>query len=98
MPRAIFTPLAESDLRAIYRFIARENHSPRAADRLIKSIRSKCDLYAGQPELCEPRHDLGPELRVCIVGSYVVIYQPIAGGFEVIRVVHGSRDYPSLFP
>jgi len=45
MPRPLLTLLAEDGLREIYRFIARENHSPAAAARLLDSIRDKAELF-----------------------------------------------------
>ena len=98
MARVLWTPSAEADLAEIHLYIATRAQSAAPADRWIDVIRDKCRLYAGQPEMGEARPDLGADLRVLIVGEYVVIYHPVQAGIEVLRVVHGRRDYPALFP
>ena len=45
----------------------------------------------------EPHDDLARDLRQFTVGSYVTFYQPLADGIRVIHVVHGARDFESLF-
>lgn len=29
-------------------------------------------------------------------GNYLIFYRPIEGGIEVVRVIHGARDLPSV--
>jgi plasmid stabilization system protein ParE len=43
------------------------------------------------------RPDLGGDLRVFSHKRYVIVYRALADGIEVLRVVDGARDYPSLF-
>jgi len=43
------------------------------------------------------RTDLGPTLRSVAVGDYLIIYRPIEGGIEIVRVLHGRRDINALF-
>ena len=43
------------------------------------------------------RPDLGEDLRVFSHKRYVIVYRALADGIEVLRVVDGARDYPSLF-
>jgi toxin ParE1/3/4 len=31
------------------------------------------------------------------VGDYLIIYRPIEGGIEIVRVLHGRRDINALF-
>ena len=54
--------------------------------------------YADQPEMGTARPDLGSSYRVFHHKRWVVIYRPIQSGIEILRVVDGARDYPSLFP
>ncbi len=51
------------------------------------------------PFMGRRRDDLRPGYRSFPVGDYVVIYR-LAGKEEilVLRIIHGSRDIPSLFP
>jgi plasmid stabilization system protein ParE len=43
------------------------------------------------------RPDLGELHRIFTHKRWVIIFRPIAGGIEVLRVLDGSRDYPRLF-
>ena len=45
----------------------------------------------------QARPDLAPEVRSLPVGPHMVFYRPIQSGIEVLMVVHGSRDIPTLF-
>jgi toxin ParE1/3/4 len=42
------------------------------------------------------RPDLRAGLRSFTVGSYLIIYRPLADGIEVVRVLHGARDLAKL--
>ena len=97
MRRVCWTPSAGSDLVELAHWIGVVNHRPLAADRFVDRIRMTCDRYAAAPELGELRNDLGEEIRLFPVGDYIVVYRPVSMGIEVIRVIHGSRDYPALF-
>jgi toxin ParE1/3/4 len=49
------------------------------------------------PEIGKRRFDLAPGLRSLAVGNYVIFYRPVSEGIQIIRVLHGARDIPSLF-
>ena len=88
---------AERDLRNLLEYLA--DRSPAAADRLSRRLESAINSLAANPELGRERPDLGPDLRSFPVeNTYLIIYSLSAAGIEIIRVVHGSRDLPTLFP
>jgi len=97
MARVTRTPLAREDLKQIGRYIARESRDRSIALRFLDSIEQKLRLHATQPEMGERRRDLGAGVRHFSVGHYVVFYRPTADGIEVLRVLHGSRDIPSVW-
>ncbi len=97
MAKVVLSQAAKADLDDIYGYIGRENHSPAAADRLLRKIDEKCRLYAGQPELGELRPDLALDMRIFPVGNYVVFYFPTRDGIYVARVIEGHRNYPEMF-
>jgi toxin ParE1/3/4 len=97
MPRVFFDSVALADVDGIYDHIARALKSPQAADRTIDEINAACQTHASQPRMGEALPDLGQDLRIFPVGSYVVIYRPLEEGIHVIRVLLGRRSYPSLF-
>ena len=95
MSRFRLTREAKADARAIRSYIAKDR--PAAADRLLDDLYERFRLTATQPRMGEVRTDLGPDLRIFTVGNYVVVFRPIPGGIEVVRIAHGARDLGSLF-
>ena len=43
------------------------------------------------------RHELIVDLRSFIVRNYIIFYQPMADGIEVLRVLYGARDVRRVF-
>ena len=97
MPRVVRTPSAARDLDEIFDYIAIQGGRPATAERLIRDLAEKCQRYAAQPGMGTARPDLSEDFRVFSHKRYVVVYRPLADGIEVLRVVHGARDYPHLF-
>jgi toxin ParE1/3/4 len=95
MKRYRLTPEAEKDLDQISDYIANDN--PQAALRLLGRIEERCQRLAEMPETGRARDELAEGLRSGIVGNYVIFYRLDDEGIQVIRVLHGSRDLPSLF-
>ena len=97
MATAEWTPTAKRELDEIHDFIGVERQSPRAAANLLREIHDRANLYASQPEMGTSREDLGEEFQVFSVKAYIIVYRAVQHGIEVLRVVDGRRDYPSLF-
>lgn len=95
MSRVIFIPQAEEDLLEIAFYIAEDN--PEAATSFPERIERICALIASSPLIGRRRAELGPEVRSFPVDRYLIFYHPVRGGIEVLRVLHGARDIPSLF-
>jgi toxin ParE1/3/4 len=95
MPGVFYSPAADDDLLGIAEYIARDK--PEAARRWVQKIQETCELLASQPKLGESRPGFGLSgVRSFSVGSYVIFFRAIAGGIEIARVVHGSRDLHDL--
>ncbi len=90
-----FTPEAIDDLRAILEHIARD--SPQAAVRVVDSLEEHCKELVRFPEMGRCRKELADGLRSLPSGSYMIFYRVAQGRVEVIRVLHGARDIPSVF-
>jgi plasmid stabilization system protein ParE len=43
-----------------------------------------------------PRDHLAPDLRVIFCRKYGIYYLPRSGEIVIVRVLHGSRDIPSV--
>ena len=86
---------ASADLQDIWLFIAQDN--PEAADRFIRTIVSRFPALASLPHMGRHREELSARLRSFPVGNYIIFYRPMEGGIEIVRVLHGARDFPPLF-
>ena len=86
---------ASADMEEIWLFIAQDDSG--AADRFLRSIVSRFPTLASMPQMGRQREELAARLRSFPVGNYVIFYRPIAGGIEIVRVLHGARDFPPLF-
>lgn len=91
MPFVSKRPLALSDLIDIWDFIADDNEIN--ADNFLSSLESRLDALAHQPRMGRAREELMNGLRSYPIGRYVVFYLPHPDGIEVVRVLHGARDF-----
>ena len=72
--RAHFTPQAETDLEEIGDHIALDN--PERAVSFIREIRQHCEKIAEGPFHYVARPELGDVVRICVHGSYLIIFEP----------------------
>ena len=86
---------ARLDLEEICFYIAQDD--PDAADKFVRAIVARFPRLASMPHLGRPREDLSARLRSLPVGSYIIFYRPEESGVEILRVLHGARDFPPLF-
>jgi len=93
-------PIARRDIVGCYLRIA--DHQADAADRFLIAVEQLFGRLAGQPGLGEPCRFREPGFaevrRSAISGfrNFLVYYQPIDGGIEILRVVHGARDQSKI--
>ncbi len=97
MKRATFRQEAEDDVYSAARHIAEDAGDLEPAYRFIDTISAKTALIATHPEMGRERPELASGLRSFPVGAFIIFYRPSKDGIEVIRVVRGSRDIPTLF-
>lgn len=88
-------PLAELDLLEIWDYIA--DDSMDRADEFLDRIEEKLQRLALNPGLGRKRGELLPGVQSFPIGNYVVFYQEIQDGIDVIRVLRGSRDIEAIF-
>lgn len=86
---------AAADLDEIWLFIAQDNLQ--AADKLIRLITSRFAKLASIPHIGRSRDELSQGLRSFPVGQYVIFYRPNEDWIEIVRVLHGARNFPPLF-
>ncbi len=86
--------MAAADLERIGDYIAVGN--PAAAEAFVRDMVAKCELLASSPGIGRDRSDIRPNTRSFPVGHYVVFFQVVPDGIEVLRILHGARDVRSL--
>lgn len=100
MSRYQFTPQALDDLFEIWSYIAQDN--PTAADRVEEAIYQVCELLAKSPLAGTIRKDLTSlPVRFWVVPpfpNYFLVYDPEAKPLQIIRILHGARNIPSILP
>lgn len=93
--QVVFSLAAEADLDEIWLNIA--FGSPRAADKVLDSIRDRTAQLCDFPELAQSRPDIAVGIRVLTEGNYLILYRLTDRLIEIIRVIHGARDLTTLF-
>jgi len=88
-------PLAELDLLDIWEYIADDSFEQ--TDEFLDRIEGKLQALARTPGMGKRREELLPNLQSFPIGNYVVFYQAIENGIDVIRVLRGSRDIEEIF-
>ena len=95
MKRFTLSPQAALGIRQIWATIASD--SIQAARRTRLQVFDACRKIAGSPGIGHRREDLTDKpVLFWPVGSYLIVYNPAPRPVEIVRVVHGARDVPSL--
>jgi toxin ParE1/3/4 len=95
MGRVTRRPLAAADILDIWDHIAEDNTEQ--ADRWVDKLDEKFELIATQPLMGRARDELAARVRSFPFGRYVIFYEPIEGGIDVVRVLHSARDIDAVF-
>ena len=94
MSRAIWTPIAESDLDDIIHYIAFVDRNPIAGERIFHEILDKISEHA-ERNLPGRSHPNAPEGWFYLRHKrWLIFYQPSPNGLEVMRVIDAVRDLP----
>lgn len=93
--KVILSTKAERDLEDIGDFIAEA--SPERAAGFVAELERKALRLATYPK----RFALAPglehlEIRRQVHGRYLIFYRVGSDRVDVLRILHGARDYPSL--
>ena len=90
-----YSPEAERDLDAIADYVADESGEGTAV-KLIARLIEACEKLGPRPKAYPLIAALAHlEMRRRVVGSYLVFYR-VTKIVQIVRVVHGARDYLSL--
>jgi len=94
-------PQARIDLAECAIFISREN--PKAGERFLNAAQATFQTLLAMPEMGSACRFSNPKLqsirRWAIKGfpKYLIFYQSIDDGIEVVRIIHASRDIEKIF-
>lgn len=95
MARVTRRPEADADILEIWLYIA--DDSVVEADRWIDRLDESLSLWATQPKMERVRDVLSHGIRSLPFGRYVVFFEPLPDGIDVVRVLHGSQDVDEQF-
>jgi toxin ParE1/3/4 len=95
MPRLLIRPLAEQDLDDIWDYIAISNSDQ--AEKVLRHLYAKMGILSHNPHLGKERKEIEVGLRSFAVRSHIIFYYPLSDGIEVVRVLHGARDFQDIF-
>ncbi|MEX2261961.1 MAG: type II toxin-antitoxin system RelE/ParE family toxin [Bryobacteraceae bacterium] len=99
--RYVVRPKADQDLEDQAYYLATEV-SPETGHRFLVAAHETFALLATQPNIgwhSRLKHRSLSSLRVFRVSGFeriLVLYRPQPDGIEILRVVHGSRNFPVL--
>jgi plasmid stabilization system protein ParE len=97
MSRYNLTRRADRDLDAIWNVIHANNGST-VADRIERELHDAMRLLADNPLIGHIRADVrNPRYRFWTVYNFVIAYYPAEKPLVIARVVHGARNFKSLF-
>ena len=94
MPRVVWTPVAQADLEDVLFYIGHIDRSPATAERIFHEIRDRVSEHA-ENRLPGHMHPAAPAGWLYLrYQRWLVFYQPLADGIEVMRVIDAARDLP----
>ena len=97
-----FRPRAWEDIQESAEYLANEG-SVKIAERFLDAIDEITQSLASLPQMGAPCRFSDSRLlcvrRVPVTGfkKWLVFYQTSGDGIEVIRVLHGARDFATIF-
>jgi plasmid stabilization system protein ParE len=94
MKQVIWTPVAESDLDDILFYIAIVDRNPATGEKIYYEIRDRVFEHV-QKSLPGHLHPDAPKGWLYLKHKrWLVFYQPLSDGIEVMRVIDAARDLP----
>ena len=98
---ALFTPQAWQDALEIVAYIGTDN--PEAASRFVPALEATCTQLVALPDMGSVRtlrrKDLKGVRIMPVTGfeSYLSFYVAVGTSMTVLRILHATRDFPTIF-
>jgi toxin ParE1/3/4 len=93
--KVVLSPQARADLREIFLYIAEDNSH--AARLILTRIKERVAELANNPHIGRPGRVPGTRELVISKTPYLVPYQVSGDTLQILRVYHGSRQWPEHF-
>ncbi|MEH2096855.1 type II toxin-antitoxin system RelE/ParE family toxin [Nostoc sp.] len=95
MSRYVINILASRDINEIADYFAETNVE--AGERFFSEFNRKCQQLVAFPNSGKSYAKIRPDLRGISSQGYIVFYRVLDDGIEILRIVSGRRNFPSLF-
>lgn len=93
-----FKPMARDDLDELSLYLAKR--STKAATGFLHAVRQTTERLRARPGIGHRRKDLPPRYRVVRIrgfGNHLLVYRFDSRLLTVVRLLHGARDFGSVF-
>jgi toxin ParE1/3/4 len=93
--KVVIAEAAWDDMLHIGQNIQEDN--PGRAESFVSELYDRCQALGTHPRafpLLPGREDSG--IRRCVCGNYLIFYRTADTAVEVLRVIHGARDYDRI--
>jgi toxin ParE1/3/4 len=95
MSRYVINILASRDLNEIADRFAETNLE--AGEQFFGDFNRKCKQLVAFPNSGKSYAEIRSDLRRLSLDGYILFYRILEDGIEILRVVSGRRNFPSLF-
>jgi toxin ParE1/3/4 len=98
---SLFSPQAWQDALDIVEYIATDN--PEAASRFVPALENTCTQLVALPGMGSVRNFVQEGLQgvriMPVTGfeHYLIFYSTLRKNIQVLRILHASRDFPTIF-
>jgi len=95
MKRYLINVLASQDINEIADYFTANNIE--AGEAFFENFARRCQQLVNFPNLGRTYAEIRHDLRGLPLDGYIILYRILDDGIEILRVVSGRRDLPSLF-
>ena len=95
MSRYVINILASRDLNEIADYLAKTNLE--AGEHFFREFNRKCQQLISFPNSGKSYAEIRFDLRGLPLQGYIIFYRVLDDGVEILRVLSGRRNFPSLF-
>lgn len=95
MSRFSIAPSASQDLDRVAEYFLERNID--TGEKLFREFNQKCLNLVNFPYMGRSYDRIRPNLRGIPLDGYIIFYQVVDEGIEILRVVNGRQDLEALF-